>query len=139
MLSKVYPKQMALKLLSAIGRRTLVTSKVFQLSLSPMYNENWRPNDVNVFDAVEPLNAIQLRDRYDRTKKWLHEKRLPTDVDKLGVFANDEVNLGQIDVYGFDYDYTLATYKESVEHLIHDIAKNILVDELKVIQPWKII
>ena len=26
-------------------------------------------------------------------------------------------------MYGFDYDYTLASYKKGVEYLIHDIAK----------------
>ena len=32
-----------------------------------------------------------------------------------------------MDVYGFDYDYTLAAYKKGVEYLIHDIAREHLV------------
>ena len=30
-------------------------------------------------------------------------------------------------MYGYDYDYTLASYKKGVEYLIHDIAKQHLV------------
>ena len=32
-------------------------------------------------------------------------------------------------MYGFDYDYTLASYKKGVEYLIHDIAREHLVDQ----------
>ena len=47
------------------------------------------------------------------------------------MFANAQLDLSQIDVYGFDYDYTLAMYKTSVEHFIHDTAKQVLVEDLK--------
>ena len=33
----------------------------------------------------------------------------------------------EVEVDGFDYDYTLASYKEGVEYLIHDITKEHLV------------
>ena len=59
-------------------------------------------------------------------------KNLPDSSNPRGVFANDEIDLQEIEVYGFDYDYTLARYKTSVEELIHDVAKNTMVDELKV-------
>jgi hypothetical protein len=59
-------------------------------------------------------------------------KKLPPNVDPLGVFANDDIDLGEIDVYGFDYDYTLATYRTDVEQLIHHCAKQALVDKFKV-------
>jgi len=48
-------------------------------------------------------------------------------VDIGGVFCNDRTDLGEVDVYGFDYDYTLASYKKGVEYLIHEIAKQHLV------------
>ena len=49
---------------------------------------------------------------------------MPEDVNKLGIFANDELSLGEIDVYGYDYDYTLAAYKKAtVEKMIHSLAK----------------
>ena len=36
-------------------------------------------------------------------------------------------DLSEVSVYGYDYDYTLASYKKGVEYLIHDIAKQHLV------------
>ena len=59
-------------------------------------------------------------------------KKKPISNDPDGVFANDQIDLSEIEVYGFDYDYTLATYKTNVEELIHNVAKNFMVEELKV-------
>ena len=53
-------------------------------------------------------------------------------MNPLGVFANAELNLSNIDIYGFDYDYTLASYKSAVETYIHDSAKQVLVEDMKV-------
>ena len=55
---------------------------------------------------------------------FISDQKLPEDVNKLGIFANDELSLGEIDVYGYDYDYTLAAYKKAtVEKMIHSLAK----------------
>ena len=59
-------------------------------------------------------------------------KRLPPDVNTRSVFANTELNLGEIEVYGFDYDYTLATYRAAVEEFIYAEAKKALVYKFKV-------
>ena len=48
------------------------------------------------------------------------------------MFANTELNLGEIEVYGFDYDYTLATYRSAVEEFIYAEAKKALVYKYKV-------
>ena len=53
-------------------------------------------------------------------------------MNPLGVFANAELNLSNIDIYGFDYDYTLASYKTTVEKYIHDVARQALVENFKV-------
>ncbi len=59
-------------------------------------------------------------------------KKLPDDVNPYGIFANDEVYLEDIDVYGYDYDYTLAAYrKTTVENLLHTLAKQSLVSDCK--------
>ncbi|CAM9196738.1 unnamed protein product [Ectocarpus sp. 6 AP-2014] len=47
------------------------------------------------------------------------------------VFSNTNVDLSRVEVVGFDYDYTLATYKPSLQVLIYDLAKEHLVEELK--------
>mmetsp|Transcript_20985 Transcript_20985/g.34688 ORF Transcript_20985/g.34688 Transcript_20985/m.34688 type:complete len:606 (+) Transcript_20985:102-1919(+) len=43
------------------------------------------------------------------------------------VFANSYVDLGKVDIIGFDYDYTLLTYKEELLDLIYDMALKRLV------------
>jgi len=52
-------------------------------------------------------------------------------VDANGVFASNELDLKEVDIYGFDYDYTLACYKESVSHLIYNLGRDKLVSKLK--------
>ena len=62
----------------------------------------------------------------------LSDKKLPDDVNKFGIFANDELCLDEINVYGFDYDYTLAAYKKAtVEKMLHSLAKKALVTDLQ--------
>jgi len=66
---------------------------------------------------------------YEQAKNWLQCKKLPADIDPLAVFCNNRIDLQEVEVYGFDYDYTLASYKKGVEYLIHDIAREHLVDQ----------
>ncbi|CAJ1403743.1 unnamed protein product [Effrenium voratum] len=46
------------------------------------------------------------------------------------VYANSYVNLGYAKVVGFDYDYTLVSYKPAILHLIYELAKAKLVEGL---------
>jgi len=50
-------------------------------------------------------------------------KPLPEDRDPLAVYANNELKLSEIDVYGFDYDYTVACYNDSLNRLIYDLGR----------------
>lgn len=43
------------------------------------------------------------------------------------VFANNYVNFENIDVIGFDLDYTLVTYTVELQRLIYDMAKDLLI------------
>lgn len=49
---------------------------------------------------------------------------------KAGVYANHNVRLAKIKVYGFDYDYTLAHYTPALQHIIYELARNHLVEEV---------
>lgn len=49
-----------------------------------------------------------------------------------GVFACNELDLSEVKVYGFDYDYTLAHYKPTLEHLLYNLGRNMLLDKYKV-------
>lgn len=42
------------------------------------------------------------------------------------MFAINQINLGEIGVYGFDYDYTLAHYSDEMQDFIYDKATEIL-------------
>ncbi|KAG8228274.1 hypothetical protein J437_LFUL006241, partial [Ladona fulva] len=58
-------------------------------------------------------------------------KKLPPDVNVKGVFACNELDLREISVYGFDYDYTLACYKPTMDYLLYNLAKETLVKKHK--------
>ena len=60
------------------------------------------------------------------------EDLLTKMVNRNGVFVNSDISLKHIDVYGFDYDYTLVRYTSEVHKLIYDHAKNMLVDKFMV-------
>ncbi|XP_059614686.1 5'-nucleotidase domain-containing protein 3 [Phlebotomus argentipes] len=70
-------------------------------------------------------------DLYEKTKLKYKSKKLPKDVNLQGVFACNELDLGEVQVYGFDYDYTLACYKPSLDYLLYDLGRGRLIDEYK--------
>lgn len=48
------------------------------------------------------------------------------------IYANNEVDLAEVDIYGFDYDYTLAQYSNALNTLIYSTARDFLVEHFKV-------
>lgn len=48
------------------------------------------------------------------------------------VFACNELDLKEVNVYGFDYDYTLACYKPSLDYLLYNLGKETLIEQHKV-------
>ena len=57
---------------------------------------------------------------------------MPRNRDPCAVYANNELNLDEIDIYGFDYDYTLMNYKRALHLLIYKLGVSKLIDEHKV-------
>ncbi|CAJ1944903.1 unnamed protein product [Sphenostylis stenocarpa] len=47
-----------------------------------------------------------------------------------GIYVNKNLRLDKLQVYGFDYDYTLAHYSSHLQTLIYDLAKEYLVNEV---------
>lgn len=47
-----------------------------------------------------------------------------------GIYVNKNLRLDNIQVYGFDYDYTLAHYSANLQSLIYDLAKEHMVNEV---------
>lgn len=58
-------------------------------------------------------------------------------MNKSAVFACNELDLKEIQVYGFDYDYTLANYKESLHYLLYNLGRDMLIEKYKV-NEWKL-
>lgn len=50
------------------------------------------------------------------------------------IFTNSEFSLKWIDVYGFDFDYTLAHYSKQLDRFIYEQAIDTLIDKLNVSQ-----
>lgn len=46
------------------------------------------------------------------------------------IYANKLVKLGEIEVIGFDYDYTICQYSNNLIELIYRHARDYLIDNL---------
>ncbi|XP_042514976.1 5'-nucleotidase domain-containing protein DDB_G0275467 [Macadamia integrifolia] len=57
-------------------------------------------------------------------------KQMPK-MNPKGIYVNKNLRLDKIQVYGFDYDYTLAHYSANLQSLIYDLAKEHMVNELR--------
>ena len=91
--------------------------------------------------AMEPLpkilgNHARFGDKTKNNCVWfsfLGELSAETaHVNRNGVFVNSDIMMKHIDVYGFDYDYTLVSYNNEVPKLIYDHAKKLLVEKFLV-------
>ncbi|XP_061899054.1 5'-nucleotidase domain-containing protein 3 [Entelurus aequoreus] len=76
------------------------------------------------------VSSSSLWSVYNKTKKYTQDV-LPsitgTPVNPDTIFANNEMSLRDIEIYGFDYDYTLAFYSSHLHTLIFNIARDILI------------
>jgi len=53
-------------------------------------------------------------------------------VNVEGVFAANELDLQEVNIYGFDYDYTIACYKKSLNYLLYNLGRDSLIERYKV-------
>ncbi|PNF26601.1 5'-nucleotidase domain-containing protein 3 [Cryptotermes secundus] len=77
------------------------------------------------------MSRESLSEAYVRTKQKCESKKLPPDVNKRAVFACNELDLKEVNVYGFDYDYTLAHYKPSMDFLLYNLGRDTLIQKHK--------
>ncbi|XP_034552470.1 5'-nucleotidase domain-containing protein 2 [Notolabrus celidotus] len=72
--------------------------------------------------------------RYNDMKRMVHDLIPPGACNLLNsstIYANNEVSLAEVDIYGFDYDYTLALYSNALDAAIFNTAKGFLVEHFK--------
>ncbi|XP_014100422.1 5'-nucleotidase domain-containing protein 3 isoform X1 [Bactrocera oleae] len=86
----------------------------------PQTRLGYKPKTVGDFDLL-----------YKLTQEKFKSKKLPKDVNPYGVFANNELDLDEVDVYGFDYDYTLACYKPCLHDLLYNLGRDRLIKKFK--------
>ncbi|KAJ8953241.1 hypothetical protein NQ318_015821 [Aromia moschata] len=73
----------------------------------------------------------RLEEAYKVVKTKCQSKKLPKDVNPKAVFACNELDLKEVKVYGFDYDYTLACYKPSLDYLLYNLGRQNLIEQFK--------
>ncbi|XP_007506407.1 5'-nucleotidase domain-containing protein 2-like isoform X2 [Monodelphis domestica] len=79
-------------------------------------------------------NKSFLWTRYNEMKRLVQDLLPPGVCNLLNpstIYANNEVCLADIEIYGFDYDYTLALYSNSLHSMIYNTARDILVEQYK--------
>ncbi|KAM9752670.1 5'-nucleotidase domain-containing protein 2 [Menidia menidia] len=72
--------------------------------------------------------------RYNDMKRLVHDLIPPAACKSLNasvIYANNEVDLAEVDIYGFDYDYTLAQYSNALNTLIYNTARGFLIEHFK--------
>ncbi|EHH26653.1 hypothetical protein EGK_16677 [Macaca mulatta] len=52
-------------------------------------------------------------------------------LNPAAIYANNEISLRDVEVYGFDYDYTLAQYADALHPEIFSAARDILIEHYK--------
>uniref|UniRef100_A0A671N6W2 5'-nucleotidase domain-containing protein 2-like n=1 Tax=Sinocyclocheilus anshuiensis TaxID=1608454 RepID=A0A671N6W2_9TELE len=88
------------------------------------------------FSSTAPQinNKTYLWARYNEMKRLVHDLIPPGVCNLLNpstIYANNEVNLEEVDIYGFDYDYTLALYSSALDEMIYNKAREFLVQHYK--------
>uniref|UniRef100_F7HC19 5'-nucleotidase domain containing 3 n=1 Tax=Macaca mulatta TaxID=9544 RepID=F7HC19_MACMU len=74
-----------------------------------------------------------------REIEWIRSRRcwpqelVPSIMSNLlnpdAIFSNNEMSLSDIEIYGFDYDYTLVFYSKHLHTLIFNAARDLLINE----------
>ncbi|CAH8453612.1 unnamed protein product [Schistosoma intercalatum] len=86
----------------------------------------------NSHSYTNGVEMTRMQQHYALLNKKCEEHITTFDqVNPRDVFVNNEVKLSKIQVYGFDYDYTLAHYTSALDEFIFNESRNWLVEQMK--------
>ncbi|KAL4397712.1 hypothetical protein HN51_002232 [Arachis hypogaea] len=86
-------------------------------------------------ELLPDVEIAALRREFESAKQSF--QRIPDALKEMpkmnpkGIYVNKSLRLDKLQVYGFDYDYTLAHYSSALQTLIYDLAKEYMVNELR--------
>ncbi|KAL3532976.1 hypothetical protein ACH5RR_006497 [Cinchona calisaya] len=109
---------------------TTVSSEERLLKLDEVAKQATNTNDSISEDEIEKISH-EFHDAKQRFLKVPDEVKQMPKMNPEGIYVNKNLRLDNIQVYGFDYDYTLAHYSANLQTLIYDLAKEHLVNEFK--------
>ncbi|BHF72904.1 5'-nucleotidase domain-containing protein 3 [Sparganum proliferum] len=95
-------------------------------------NQNIRPHEAHMSEKDEnmKIRVSEAESLIRQYKKMEHLCLSPPTArltDQEAVFVHKEVHLGELDVYGFDYDFTLVTYTPELAEFIFRKTSHLLV------------
>ena len=78
---------------------------------------------------------MQERSSMQRLLFSTADQLMDKNTNQNAIFANNELSLRHIQVYGFDFDFTLIEYSEEVLKFIYERTRDRLVNALNVCSP----
>lgn len=117
--------------LASEGRASSSISGVLPWAIQPVVNLQ----DLEDGDLVQ--ESLPLEARVTQIKATIEKKQQSylNELQKFhsnehAVFTNSEFSLGHINVYGFDFDYTLVQYGNEVHKFAYEQARDMLIKKL---------
>lgn len=97
----------------------------------PRHSINQDVNDSleKIEQTVRRLYDESVNIRNEIEASHVFEEDVVSESDR--VYANSYVDLGKVEIVGFDYDYTLVTYRKELLRLIYDMALKRLVNDFQ--------
>ncbi|XP_034032185.1 5'-nucleotidase domain-containing protein 3 [Thalassophryne amazonica] len=106
-------------------------------AVSHGFSQLSRKSNVRKFTVSFCSNSSDSKDQrlwnvYKETKRQTEGLVSVTSTNSVNpdtIFANNEMSLRDIEIYGFDYDYTLAFYSKHLHTLIFNLARDTLITQ----------
>eukprot|EP00731_Ephydatia_muelleri_P030323 Em0021g846a len=108
--------------------KSLVNAGAILLSFKPLASLASRPLQQQLFcRQIGTFNTEGLERRFEQRRQHIRKETEAWNTDTSAIFTNSELSLKRVDVYGFDFDYTLIHYTVELHKFIYENAKDYLI------------